>query len=217
MDATNIYLENFYYQGGDDCIALKPQTYNFEARNVTCHGGNGIAIGSLGQYLQDSSVANVVVDHVHIIRYNDDMENGAYIKTWVGVLVPQTSYESAGLPRGGGWGSVRDVLFSNFLLEGPSMATSINQDSGDNGSFPGSSLMEISNIAFVNFTGYTVPSSSSVLEVNDISCSTVHPCFDIEYENFTVTPGTNGSVADAQTDCQYVATNGVTGENCTSR
>ncbi len=26
---------------------------------VTCHGGNGVAIGSLGQYLEDSSVANV--------------------------------------------------------------------------------------------------------------------------------------------------------------
>jgi galacturan 1,4-alpha-galacturonidase len=31
------------------------------------------------------------------------MEDSAYIKTWMGGLVPQSSYESAGLPRGGGW------------------------------------------------------------------------------------------------------------------
>ncbi|KKY17380.1 hypothetical protein UCRPC4_g05624 [Phaeomoniella chlamydospora] len=77
MDANNIVLENFYYQGGDDCIALKPRSYNVKVSNVTCHGGNGIAIGSLGQYLEDSSVENVIVDSVNIIRYNDDMENGA--------------------------------------------------------------------------------------------------------------------------------------------
>lgn len=56
---------------------------------ITCHGGNGIAIGSLGQYLEDSSVINVVVKDANILTYNDDMENGAYIKTWVGALVPQ--------------------------------------------------------------------------------------------------------------------------------
>ena len=72
--------------------------------NVTCRGGNGIAIGSLGQYLEDSSVENVVVDNVRIIRYNDDMENAAYIKTWIGEQAPQSSYESAGLENGGGGG-----------------------------------------------------------------------------------------------------------------
>lgn len=54
---------------GDDCLAIKgvsllldcaPVSYaqtertqnstNIYARNITCHGGNGIAIGSLGQY-----------------------------------------------------------------------------------------------------------------------------------------------------------------------
>ena len=83
MDAHNVSLTNFWYQGGDDCIAIKPRSYGITARNVTCHGGNGIAIGSLGQYLEDSSVENVLVDDVDIIRYNEDMHNSAYIKTWV--------------------------------------------------------------------------------------------------------------------------------------
>lgn len=70
---------------------------------MTCHGGNGVAIGSLGQYLEDSSVIDVLVKDVNILIHNNDMEDGAYIKTWMGALVPQTSYESDYLPRGGGW------------------------------------------------------------------------------------------------------------------
>lgn len=66
MDAQNIRLTNFVYQGGDDCIAIKPRSYNIFVQNATCHGGNGMAIGSLGQYLEDSSVQDVVVDTVNV-------------------------------------------------------------------------------------------------------------------------------------------------------
>jgi galacturan 1,4-alpha-galacturonidase len=103
MDAKNISLAYFTYQGGDDCIAIKPRSYNIYVQNITCHGGNGVAIGSLGQYLEDSSVENVTVIDAKILTNNQDMENGAYIKTWVGALVPQTGYESDYQPRGGGW------------------------------------------------------------------------------------------------------------------
>jgi galacturan 1,4-alpha-galacturonidase len=48
-------------------------------------------------------VINVLVKDAQILTHNNDMHNSAYIKTWVGDLVPQSSYESAGLPRGGGW------------------------------------------------------------------------------------------------------------------
>ena len=48
MDVSNIQLTNFTYQGGDDCVAIKPRSYNIKIHNVLCRGGNGIAIGSLG-------------------------------------------------------------------------------------------------------------------------------------------------------------------------
>lgn len=38
------------YQGGDDCIALKPNSTDITIRNVTCVGGTGIAFGSIAQY-----------------------------------------------------------------------------------------------------------------------------------------------------------------------
>lgn len=66
MDVSNVQLSNLVYQGGDDCIAIKPRSYNVDIRNVTCVGGNGIAIGSLGQYLEDNSVANILVDNVTV-------------------------------------------------------------------------------------------------------------------------------------------------------
>lgn len=174
-----------------------------------------MAIGSLGQYLEDSSVSNVWVDDVTIERYNEDSENGAYIKTWVGELVPQSSYESAGLPRGGGWGTVSNILFSNFVLSGPGLATAITQDSGDNGSFSGTSNMLVDNISFVNFTGYTNTSGTSSPRGNEISCSNRHPCYNIDYVNFNVKSGTNATALT--TECQYVEQGGVHGENCTSR
>lgn len=60
--------------------------------------GNGIAIGSLGQYLTDASVANIVIDHATIIPGGAQgyIGNAAYIKTWVGELVSggDRDYES---------------------------------------------------------------------------------------------------------------------------
>lgn len=206
MDVENVQLTNLVYQGGDDCIAIKPRSYNVEIRNVTCHGGNGIAIGSLGQYLEDSSVANILVDGVKIIRHNEDMHNSAYIKTWVGALVPQPSYESAGLPRGGGWGSIRNILFANFEIDSASAGPAISQDSGDNGSYTGTSLMSISNVAFVNFTG-TIDTSKST--VASVSCSKVHPCYNIDFDNVVLSP--ENSTTAPTGSCKYTADWGVHG------
>lgn len=67
MDADNIWLTNFTYQGGDDCIAIKPRSTNIFLENIKCNKGNGIAIGSLGQYLEDSSVTNVIMKNLKVV------------------------------------------------------------------------------------------------------------------------------------------------------
>ncbi|KAF8855357.1 pectin lyase-like protein [Acephala macrosclerotiorum] len=214
MDANNIKLTNMVYKGGDDCIAIKPRSYNIFVQNITCHGGNGIAIGSLGQYLEDSSVINVIVKDANILTYNKDMENGAYIKTWVGALVPQpTSYESDYLPRGGGWGVVQNIRFENFFIQGASIGAAITESSGNNGSYAGTSLVEITNIAFVNFTGYT----TSTTKTASVSCSNVHPCYNIAFQNFSMSPGINGTAVWAEGSCSYISSGGVrglTGSGC---
>lgn len=210
MDVESIELTNLVYQGGDDCIAIKPRSYNVRIQNVTCHGGNGIAIGSLGQYLEDSSVENITINEVNIIRYNDDMHNSAYIKTWMGGLVPQSSYESAGLPRGGGWGRVKSVMFSNFHIYGANAGPAITQDNGDNGSYAGTSKMGISDISFVNFTGHIFTSSRKIASV---SCSRNHPCYDIDFDNLNLYP--INSTVPGIGSCEFIAGDGVRGlEGC---
>lgn len=66
MDARNISLKNFSYQGGDDCVAIKPRSFDINIDGITCEGGNGIAIGSLGQYLEDNSVENITINNAKV-------------------------------------------------------------------------------------------------------------------------------------------------------
>ncbi|KAK3318466.1 glycoside hydrolase family 28 protein [Apodospora peruviana] len=217
MDAYNIALTNFVYQGGDDAVAIKPRSYNIYCQNLTIHGGNGVAIGSLGQYLEDSSVINVVVKDVKVITRNNDMHNSAYIKTWVGEQTKQTFYESAGLPRGGGWGIVNNLRFENFELFGAGGGPTINQDSGNNGSFSGTSNLLVSNIAFVNFTGYLASGRST--QTASVSCSTRKPCYNIVMKDIKLASSnqTTASPRGATGTCKYIEPGGVhgmTGSGC---
>lgn len=127
---------------------LRSNTADIYRPQITCISGNGIAIGSLGQYLTDASVENVVIDHATIIKggAQGNIGNGAYIKTWVGELVSggDRDYESDYQPRGGGWGHVTNMLFSNFVIHGAKNGGAITQNSGDNGTAAGTSNMLIS-------------------------------------------------------------------------
>ena len=129
---------------------------------------------------QDRS--GILIASLQIIRRNEDMEFAAYVKTWTGILVNQSSYESNYEPRGGGWGSVRNVLFSNFQVSGADNGPTITESSGGNSSTAGSSLMEISNVAFVNFTGY-LSGNEKNNRTADVSCEYIglHKQ-DVEYE-----------------------------------
>ncbi|KAK0637297.1 glycoside hydrolase family 28 protein [Bombardia bombarda] len=214
MDAYNIVLTNFVYQGnGDDAVAIKPRSYNIYCQNLTIHGGNGVAIGSLGQYLEDSSVVNVVVKDVKVITNNSDMHNSAYIKTWVGEQTPQSFYESAGQPRGGGWGIVNNLRFENFEIIGAAGGPNINQDSGNNGSFSGTSNLLVSNVAFVNFTGY-LTQSSRTNRTAGISCSKRNPCYNVEFKDIKLAASSSSpanSAGAAVGSCSYIAPGGVHG------
>lgn len=132
------------------------------------------------------------------------MRFGVYIKTWVGALVPQDSYESGGQARGAGWGSVRNILFSNFHYDRANNAPLITQDNGNNGSYSGTSLMEVSNIAFVNFTG----SLSSTTNRASISCSSQYPCYNLDFKGMDLL-GSGGE--QIRGTCKYTASNGVRG------
>jgi galacturan 1,4-alpha-galacturonidase len=69
--------------------------------------------------------------------------------------------------------------------------------------------MEISNIVFVNFTGYTLPTKNATAS---ISCSAVHPCFNIAFQNVSLAASANGTETEAYGTCEYTALHGVTGK-----
>lgn len=112
-------------------------------------------------------------------RSSIDLRIGVYIKTWIGELAPQDHYESAGKPRGGGWGRVRNITFANVYYENVNNAPSINQNNGNNGSFAGTSNMEVSDVDFLNFTGTLSGSTNRV----SLSCSARHECGNIKFED----------------------------------
>ncbi|THH29809.1 hypothetical protein EUX98_g4363 [Antrodiella citrinella] len=58
--SDKVSLLNWDIICGDDCLAIKGNSTNILARNVTCRGGNGIAIGSLGQYVDLVRLACVI-------------------------------------------------------------------------------------------------------------------------------------------------------------
>lgn len=212
MDVTNCSLSGFTYQGGDDCIAIKPRSYNIDVSKITCRGGNGIAIGSLGQYEEDSSVMNINVRDVRVQTYNDDMHNSAYIKTWIGASLPQSGYENAGLPGGGGTGVVRNITFSNFDIEGADSGPTITQDSGNSdGSTSGTSEMEVSEILFENFRGYLSDTAKKKGVVASVGCSKVKPCHDIVFKGIKLRLGKNGTDGDVDSKCGNIAKGGVKG------
>ncbi|KAL4794878.1 pectin lyase fold/virulence factor [Aspergillus venezuelensis] len=206
MDSQSITLKNFTFTGGDDCIAIKPCSYNIHASDITCNGGNGIAIGSLGQYLEDSSVENVLIENARTLS----TKFGTYIKTWMGHLVDQgDSYESAGVPRGGGWGVVRNITFRDFDVEGSNRAVVITQDNGDDegGNFEGTSLMGVEGIVFDGYKGVLGSNNEAT-----VSCSRVHPCFEIEFVDWGVT-GLDGE--ETPGECRWTTEGGVQGlEGC---
>lgn len=205
MDAKNITLTNFTYTGADDCVAIKPRSYDIHMTNITCLSGNGLAIGSLGQYLQDASVENVSITNAEV----PSTDFGTYIKTWMGERVPQDNYESAGVPRGGGWGVVRNILFKNVDVNGAERPVAITQNNGDNeaGEYAGTSHMQIEGVRFVGYHGMLEGSDDVTVE-----CSEVNPCHDISFEDWDV-HGQDGDVIEGE--CQWTTEGGVTGlEGC---
>lgn len=139
-------------------------------------------------------------------------KHAAYIKTWMGVpTVQDGDYESGDVPRGGGWGKVRNVVFEGVRVEGGISGPVIDQDSGagGNSTVEGTSKMEVSEITFRDFTGY-LDGEETVVE---ISCGEVEPCFDIYFEDVDIKVE-KGSDDAGDATCKWVEEGGIHGIEC---
>ena len=177
-NSHDIILEDWIVQNGDDCIAAKGNTTNLYVRNVTCIGGSGMTIGSVGQYpLTPDYDEDIIFEDVRIIGSMD----GAYVKTWQGFEETTTGNGDSG---GGGSGYVRNVTFRNFELTNVGLPIQISQciysesasDTCD------TSKMQVSNITWQNFTG-----TSRFNIAASLHCATSHPCSDIYFKDVNIT------------------------------
>lgn len=72
--------------------------------------------------------------------------------------------------------------------------------------------MEISNIAFVNFTGYVAPGAKGG-RTAALSCSTLLPCYNIALKEIGLSVGEGGAVSNGSGlgTCAYVESGGISG------
>ena len=102
------------YQGGDDCLAFKPNSSMITARNVTCYGGTGIAFGSIGQYKDHPDyLEDIHMEDINLYKSSQHLgKDGLYFKSWMGL-------ELGTPPNGGGGGKgwAKNITLKNVHME----------------------------------------------------------------------------------------------------
>ncbi|KAJ5600412.1 exo-polygalacturonase [Penicillium hetheringtonii] len=169
-----LFVKNAFITNGDDCIAAKGNTTNLFVENITCHGGNGITIGSVGQYLNMPDYdLNITFKNVKCVN----CMNGAYIKTWQGIPDNNSSNSDAG---GRGRGLIKNITFQDFDMENVGLPIQISQCIYTEASnkYCNTSKIQIEDVTWANIHGtsrYNIASS--------IYCSELHPCPNISFQN----------------------------------
>ncbi|KAM5545501.1 hypothetical protein V8D89_000539 [Ganoderma adspersum] len=165
---------------GDDCISFKGNSTNIFVKDAICRGGNGIAFGSVGQYVQFNDIIdNVYMENLKIIRMDLQVQpnhhQGVYFKSWPGSVdgVPPVG-------GGGAGGYVSNVVTKNVTLEGVIVPVHLYQTNGGHtGDTP--SKLQFSNLSFVDWKGFSEGSN-----LVDIECSVAAPCPGMNFENFNI-------------------------------
>jgi galacturan 1,4-alpha-galacturonidase len=175
-NSRDVLFENWDVTNGDDCIAVKGNSTNITIRNATCRHGNGMTIGSVGEYPDwPDYVENVLFEDVKLYG----TEDGAYIKIWQGEPSRDSDNGAGG---GGGAGYVKNVTFRNFELEDVPLPIQISQCIYTEGSGKcDSSKMYVSDITWENFKGtsrYNIAAS--------IHCVKTHPCPNLYFKDVEI-------------------------------
>lgn len=182
---SNLILENSYVNNQDDCVAVTSGT-NILVSGMTCIGGHGLSIGSIG------GKSNNVVDGV---TFQDstisNSQNGCRIKSnsgTTGAVSLISRYGRNPLT----FSQVNNVTYSNIILSGiTSYGIDVQQDYLNGGpTGDPTNGVTISNIKFINVEG-TVSSSAYNYYIlcGSGSCS-----------GFTFT---SDSITGGKTSCNY--------------
>ncbi|KAJ7934180.1 putative polygalacturonase [Mycena leptocephala] len=193
-ESKRITYQNWIYQGGDDCIAFKPNSTQIAVRNVSCTSVNGMTFGSVGQYPSSFDILqDIFIEDVQNHR-TAQLDGGAYFKSWIGVNVNTP-------PNGGGGGSgyCKNVTIKNLHIINatvPLLLTSELTYDQLNASYANTSTFVWDDIHFHNVTG-----TSNTGLVIEFECSTAAPCSGWSFENINLTPVDASTNASDDTIC----------------
>ncbi|EJD40355.1 pectin lyase-like protein [Auricularia subglabra TFB-10046 SS5] len=179
--SDRITMLNWDITCGDDCLAIKGNSTArpFSSRqNFVCRGGNGVAVGSLGQYVgMPDIVENVVFEDLHMLRLpssiQPNMKSGVYLKTWGGSV-------NGAPPTGGGAGGghVRNLTARRVSLDRIDLPVHLYQTNGaHSGDAP--SQLAFSDLRFEGWSGTTTAN-----RLVDLECSPAVPCPGIHFRDF---------------------------------
>ncbi|KAI0153386.1 putative extracellular exo-polygalacturonase [Pestalotiopsis sp. NC0098] len=160
VSGTRVVLRDISIVNDDDCIALKPGADSVEATNITCTGGHGVSVGSLGSKAgATDTVSNIYIDGVTMIGTT----KAAGIKLYPGGSAHGTAV-------------VRNVTFANFVVDGADYAFQVqscyNEDADYCASSP--STAALADVVVRGFSGTT--SSKYDPTVANIDCPAAGSC-----------------------------------------
>lgn len=155
MFSKDITFRRWTIDNGDDAISVKSNSTNVVVEDSVFYRGQGIAVGSIGQYPGEFAIIDgFYVRNVTLIRTN----YAGYIKTWTGVQL--------GVPPnggGGGLGYASNIIWEDLKVDAirsyPFYITQCTSFSGFSGQQCETSLFKIKDILWTNITGTSVSSS----------------------------------------------------------
>ncbi|KAF1990884.1 glycoside hydrolase family 28 protein [Aulographum hederae CBS 113979] len=177
-NSADVFIANWTVQNGDDCVAAKGNTTNLHVKNVTCLEGNGMTVGSVGQYPLTPDYDEDILFEDVVVRRGI---NAGYIKTWQGVPQDNSGNGDAG---GGGSGLVRNVTFRNFEIEDVGLPIQLSQCiySETGADICDTSKMRVEDVVWENVRGtsrYNIAAS--------IFCTSNAPCPGIFFRDVNIT------------------------------
>lgn len=180
----NVTYENWTYQGGDDCLAFKPNSTAITVRNATCYGGSGIAFGSVGQYpgIKDT-LEDILLKDIKLYPSSQvPLYQGVYFKSWLGVWRGHP-------PNGGGGGTgwTRNITVKDVYMEECwhplTVVSDISYVDEVRSQFPDTSTYDFSSISMHNITGTALKN-----RILYLACSKKQPCRDWKLSAIDIKP-----------------------------
>lgn len=188
--SDNITLSRWDVTSGDDNVALKGNSSNIFVFDSIFRGGQGVAIGSLGQY-------NGRYEHIYnFVGRNITMYGtryGIYLKTWPGV---QNGWPPNG--GGGGLGHAQGITMEDIRLHGtrtsPFWIWQCEHYDGDMGKDCDSSKFSFADVHYKGFSGTM---AEGVTLAASFRCSAASGgCTNVTVEDFSVTTSDDKPLSD---------------------